>query len=136
MLLLWWLTIFPICIFLGTFYRTQLKLMLVSDHSLVLRINLSGAQIPVFISCFSTRPQSPHSNLPHSPNSVLSAVDALKPVSDHYLGQGQSPLPAPLAHAHSSTSHSQPPTRPASPVCNSLPPSPQSNARQRPQRDL
>lgn len=77
----------------------------------------------------STRPQSPHSNLPHSPNSVLSAVDALKPVSDHYLGQGQSPLPAPLAHAHSSTSHSQPPTRPASPVCNSLPPSPQSNAR-------
>ena len=74
----------------------------------------------------STRPQSP----PHSPHSVQSVHDSIKPFqSEHMIGRGNSPHPSQLSRAQSSHSHSQPPTRPASPVSNSMPPSPQSNAR-------
>ena len=78
----------------------------------------------------STRPQSPHSNIPpHSPHSVQSVHDSMKPFDSHMIGRGQSPHPSQLIRAQSSHSHSQPATRPASPVSNSMPPSPQSNAR-------
>ena len=92
----------------------------------------------------STRPHSPHSTHPHSPNSVQSSHD-VKPFQQqqqqqlqqqqhqdiqhhqqqHYVVRGETPLP--LARGYSS--HSQPATRPGSPVSQSMPPSPQSNAR-------
>merc|ERR1719270_35157 len=81
----------------------------------------------------STRPHSPHSTHPHSPNSVQSSHDLKQPFAgvgagaDHYIGRGQSPAPVPRTQSYSC--HSQPPTRPASPVSHSMPPSPQSNAR-------